>query len=233
MKFIFNQEIYGVNSVQLSGYTEEQQHVLIPMLYKDRKWECDYEVTDRTFRYRYLVNGDIIKLNDPNASYYLIDCFSEVWSIYDCEVNSNEECSEYEYPLTNGIYIEKSTISDRILNNFNRIKTKKVLNMKNDIKVAVCLDIRRIVGTHVVTVIWHQPDGRIFRVEDRTLDVPLENGEVNANVYFWLDFEDVRPSFAKGIWVIDVYLDGKKVLRDNFILVEGITEQYVGFQTAI
>ena len=117
MIFKFNQRLFGVDSVRISGYTEDGQHIVMPMELIDDEWVCDIEVTDNAFRYRFLVNGNNIKFNDPNASYYMIDCFGDVWSIY------NKLTKSYDKPIK----IDKIVISDRVMNDINKIRTKKTL----------------------------------------------------------------------------------------------------------
>ena len=215
MHFRFGQDMYGVDTVDLLVYTHENKVRIVPMSQKRNEWVCTVTLPRERVVYRYRINGGVIELNDPCADYYMADERDKVWSVREQGVSME----------TSVRYI-KSIIADRVMNDINKVLPKKNLNLRDNREVAAGMKLSDIIGAHVVTAIWYQPDGRVYHTDERTLMSELN---VEAEVWFWLRLGDMKARYCKGAWTLEMYVDGYKMVRDNFIIKEKTQEQYIGF----
>ncbi|MBQ2744983.1 MAG: hypothetical protein IJF37_05160 [Lachnospiraceae bacterium] len=215
MEFRFQQDMYGIEMVDLIVYSENGRKIIIPMKAKNTMWVCTLKESQERVIYRFRINGGSIELNDPNANYYITDKFNKVWSVREEEVTNESS-----------IKIVKSVITDRVMNDINKIVVKKGFNLRENKEVVVGAKVSEVIGVHLVTVIWFQPDGRMYHIDERTL---MSDFKVDAEVWFWLKTSEMSANYCKGAWTLEMYIDGDKVVRDNFIINEKISEQYIGF----
>ena len=207
--------MYGVQAVDMIVCTKEDKLKIVPMHLevKGKEWVCNVEEGKVVYKYR--INGGIIELNDPCADYYTVGRNSQVWS-----VKESGALKEISIKLLNSI------ITDRVMNDINKVVSRKNLNMQDSRDVVIGIKLTDVLGVHVLTAIWYQPDGRIYHIDERTL---MSENNVEAEVWFWLKLCEMQPRFCKGAWTLEIYIDGCKRVRDNFVINEKIQEQYIGF----
>ena len=119
-----------------------------------------------------------------------------------------------------------NVITDRIIGDMTRAISKKNLNMQESKEVDVGIRFEDIEGVHTVTIIWYQPDGSVYHIDERTLEAEYK---VDAVVWFWLKFSDMKAEYCVGAWTVDVFIDGRKIVRDNFIINRKMQEHFIGF----
>lgn len=95
------------------------------------------------------------------------------------------------------------------------------------------LQVQNLKNVHSVTFIWHQPDGRIYRVEERALDVPDYVGVVSADVWFWINFCEINSEFSEGVWCIEAFMDGRRCAMDYFLVRRQLLKKPFRFELAI
>lgn len=182
-------------------------------------WQFSINLKDGFYIYKYEI-GKHIRINDINAYDYKVDENGEVWSILKIEngqIIYNELKIFIElknYLITNKVY---KTISNSIY--------KKIFDIKNDTKVAIGINLIKLSCIHSATVIWYQPNACIFHVEEKAIVIPNNLGEVEATAWFWLDLKKINK-YLFGLWTIEIYLDGKLSIKDNFIINPSIYYPY-------
>lgn len=226
MRFIYNQDIKGIYKVELSLYTEDNKHYIFDMSNCNGRWQLDLNTLSGEegnisgeLRYKYLLNDGIIRLNDPVADHYVEDCYGEIWSVRISQKFSIKERTNAK--------LKNFLLTDRVTQP-RYCKRIKRYDYKECVKIAACLDVENIKGVHNVTFIWYQPDGRIYRIEERSLTV-FEVKPVNAQLWFWINTGELDIKYMRGIWEVDVFVDGKKEIKDNFILKGNLCDEYIGF----
>lgn len=218
MLFDFKTNLYGINKVEMIICDENWDEQLILMNYNNNSWFRELNTNNKRVVYRYRINDGIISMNDPDADYYIKDSSMVVWS-----VREFKDCKDEKKANLN---IKEYIITDRVMNSISKYYSKKQF-VNNDIaKIAIGTKVENIKGIHSISVIWYQPDGRIYRLDERTIE---SEENVIAEVWFWMNTNDMKGDFYKGIWTLEVFLDGRSVIKDNFIVNDRRKEQYIGF----
>lgn len=212
----------GVTQVEVIGYTGENYFRKNLKNIKN-KWFISLLDFSEKIRYKFVVN-QAIRLNDSHSEWYEVDNQGEVWSVYD---------GKDKEKIIPSIELTEYKISDRVRSRLDLVEMKKVINMVDNIKLSVGVHIKNITGTHSITIMWFQPDGRIFSIEERALVVPREHGMCEAETWFWLDVSQITGQYAEGIWGVQVYLDGMLSVNDNFALGRRIYSQHIAFDYKI
>ena len=214
----FLKDVYSVD-VEIVGEDGEKSYV--SLIENNEMWtgtiytDCDELV------YKFIVNG-MVRINDSNATGYKIVNGNEVYSVM-----SNSTCDK-EWPV-----MKEVVVSDRICGKIINCVKKKNLNFKDNLKVAVGLQVQNLKNVHSITFIWHQPDGRIYRVEERALDVPDYVGVVSADVWFWINFCEINGEFSDGVWCIEAFVDGRRCAMDYFLVRRQLLKSSFRFDLAI
>lgn len=166
-------------------------------------WFSEDLPLEKQIIYKFKINKKFY-VNDPKANYYKLDKSGMVWS-----VKERHDCEKRIVPTVNNIII-----TDRVWNDIQKAVRKSSINICYDRKVVIGVIINDLFGIHSITFIWHQPDGRIFRVEEKCLNISCEMGIANAGVWTWLNTYDLKGEFIIGVWCVDILLDGKMVARE-------------------
>lgn len=212
MRYRFNQQFFMIESVRLELYDSKGEFHSIAMIYDagEGEWYCENDI--EVSRYKYVVN-DIIRLNDPASSEYVYDEKWEVWSV------PTENIEEKPY-------LSMYNVSD-IMNNGVRASVKKteyVYDRSFDIYVGV--GICNVKGLHSLTYMCFQPDGRIYMLEESSMG-QFEPNEADYEVVFRNRISRIPGRNAEGMWSFQVYLDGKRVVNDYFIVKKKIISDFV------
>lgn len=203
LKYIFTQEFYKIETVKLEFCDSSKNIYSIPMQYdkQERHWfcECDKEID----RYKFVVN-DIIRLNDPNAGKYAEDEKWEVWSVPGTCTARRPELALYN-------------ISNNMSNGVAKAVKKAAYTFDRPLDIYTGVGIHQVKGLHSVTYICYQPNGSIFKLEECSIG-QFEPNEADYEVVFKNHISPMHGRIAEGIWSFQIYLDGRCVVKDYFVL---------------
>jgi len=209
LKYIYTQEFYKTQNVKLEYYDSYNTFHSIPMEYDrpERHWFCNCE--EEVIRYKFVIN-DIIRLNDPNAGRYVEDENWEVWSV-------PGECVERKPQLA--IY----NISNNMQYGVSKALKKAAYTFDRPLDIYVGAGIRHVQGLHSVTYICFQPNGSIYKLEERSIG-QFEPSEADYEVIFRNHIASMHGRIADGMWSYQIYLDGKCVVKDYFALKRKVVQ---------
>ena len=214
----FFSDLYSVE-VEVLEENGDKNYVQLEM--RDEKWVGYIQTDNNEVVYKFIVNG-LVRINDSNATSYKVVNGEEVYSVM------SDSAYTKEWPV-----MKEVVVSDRICGKMINCIKKKNLNFKDSMKVAVGLQVQNLKNVHSVTFIWHQPDGRIYRVEERALDVPDYVGVVSADVWFWINFCEINGEFSDGVWCIEAFVDGRRWAMDYFLVRRQLLKKPFRFELAI
>ena len=214
----FLKDVYSVD-VEILEENGDKNYVQLEM--RDEKWVGYIQTDNNEVVYKFIVNG-LVRINDSNATSYKVVNGEEVYSVM------SDSAYTKEWPV-----MKEVVVSDRICGKMINCIKKKNLNFKDSMKVAVGLQVQNLKNVHSVTFIWHQPDGRIYRVEERALDVPDYAGVVSADVWFWINFCEINGEFSDGVWCIEAFVDGRRCAMDYFLVRRQLLKSSFRFDLAI
>ena len=214
----FLKDVYSVD-VEILEENGDKNYVQLEM--RDEKWVGYIQTDNNEVVYKFIVNG-LVRINDSNATSYKVVNGEEVYSVM------SDSAYTKEWPV-----MKEVVVSDRICGKMINCIKKKNLNFKDSMKVAVGLQVQNLKNVHSVTFIWHQPDGRIYRVEERALDVPDYAGVVSADVWFWINFCEINGEFSDGVWCIEAFVDGRRCAMDYFLVRRQLLKKPFRFELAI
>lgn len=202
MKYVYSQEFYGITNVEMEYYDVNGMHKCVMMKFDATEYHWSVEIDDIVLRYKFVINH-IIRLNDPRAGNYTLDERGETWSVPGETGTNLPELQSYNI--------------SNVINSRENISLKKatfVYDRPLDIYVSV--DVRNVQGIHSLTFICFQPDGRIYKIEECSIG-HQENLE-DYRVVFKNHIERMLGRVAEGMWAVQVYLDGKSIIKDYFVL---------------
>lgn len=205
MRYRFREDSFYSDNVKLEFYDKKGSIYELLMEYdvSRREWFCEYE--GDVDKYKFVVN-DIIRLNDPAANVYAYDSNWEVWSIPSGDTRSRTESKLGGY-----------VTADRITNSVRTTarKTEYVYDKPLNIYTGVLL--QGIAGLHSVTYICYQPDGNVYMIEEDSIG-QFETGSFDYEVVFKNRISRIQGRNAEGTWLIQIYLDGKCIVKDYIML---------------
>lgn len=200
MRYRYSQQFFQVEKVTMEAYDSNGRFFSVNMVYNacEHEWycECDRAIS----RYKYVIN-DIIRLNDPLTNHYGYDEKWEIWSVPDgCRV-SKAYLSEYNVSnsMVNGAIKKRDYLYDRPIDIYT--------------SVAIC----RVEGLHSLTYMCFQPDGMLYKLEECSMG-QFEQNEADYKVVFKNQISGIDNNSAEGVWSFQVYLDGKRIIQDYFII---------------
>ena len=218
MVFDFKVNLYGISKVEIIICDDSWNEQVIEMYQNEQSWYRELDIDNERIIYRYRINNGIITINDSNADYYIKDNSMKVWSV--------RQSNDYKENEKGKPEIKEYIITDRVMNSICKSYSKKQFVNNDIIKIVIGTKIERIKDIHSLTVIWYQPDGRIYRIDERTVE---SEEDVVAKVWFWLNSNEMKGDFFRGVWTVEIFLDGRSVIKDNFVISEKRKEQYIGF----
>lgn len=205
MRYTFREEFYDIDTVMLEFYDQKEDLYEIAMKYDvgKREWFCEYE--ENISKYKFVVNN-IIRLNDPMAQRYVYDDNWEVWSVTDRYIYKENQAKIVDYVTTDGIIkgVKKTTR-----------KSEYVYSKPLDIYTAV--ELQDIKGLHSITYICFQPDGSIYMIEEDSVG-QFATEICNYEIIFKNHISRIQGRNAEGMWIIQVYLDGRCIVKDYFVV---------------
>lgn len=165
-------------------------------------WKINLELPDGEYPYKFILNNGI-RMNAPDAYEYINWLNGETWSVL---------------KVVNG-KIQKRKYNSVELNNFC-VHNGKTLLYPRERACHVSFDLNDVRGVHSITALWYQPDGSLYHIEEATVDAP-NNAIHKFKESFWIDLKQDTHPFAYGIWMVEVYVDGDKKVREFFSVVRG------------
>lgn len=177
-------------------------------------------------RYKFVING-IIRLNDPYALKYIRDDNGEIWSVPNTNMPiQSRNISMNGYIGINGqININEYSISNIITNKAGQSVQKKEFVCDRPLNLYFLMNLSGVRSLHSITVIYFQPDGRIYYLEEGGIYADEEDCDVDIILKKRISETEMR--FAEGVWQIRAFLDGKSVIKDYFILKRNIISNMV------
>lgn len=160
-------------------------------------WKTELELPDGEYYYKFILNNGI-RMNDPNAYSYAVGLNDEVWSVLKV-VNGKNQKGNKIIPKLNKFIINNG---------------KKLLYPRNR-ACYVSFDLNGVCGVHSITALWYQPDGSLYHIEETTIETPI-NLLYTLKETFWVDFEKDTHPFDFGTWMVEIYVDGVKSVREFF-----------------
>lgn len=214
MRYIFNEQFYSIENVRVELYDSSGKFYSISMEYNElyNQWELESHI--EVTRYKYVIN-DVIRLNDPATNQYVYDEKWEVWSVPNRDTLNTPYLSDYNISsgLANGV-------------NGSIRKTEYVYDRPIDVYIGV--DICKVKGLHTLTYICFQPNGMIYMIEESSMG-QFEQSEADYEVVFKNRIKNIQGRYAEGMWTYQVYLDGKRIIKDYFVVKRKIISDLVLF----
>jgi len=212
--FIYKPTSYfHTDKVSIIGQFNDFNPTATPMIKDNDLWYIELELPEGEHQYKFILN-DTIRLNDPNANFYLPDDEGEVWSI--AVVNSNGEREEDN--SKGNIELLNNIITQRAGGNFIDTRYKDNFNIKMDSTVAVGFEFGHIIGVHAITAIWMTPHMNVHHICEHMLKVSEGDENDAADVWFWIDLTDKEREFPEGVWNVKLFVDGEYVMENRFTL---------------
>ena len=90
-------------------------------------------------------------------------------------------------------------------------------------------DIAHVKGLHSLTYICFQPDGSIYKLEECSIG-QFEKNEADYEVVFRNHIVATLGRAAEGMWSFQIFLDGKSVVKDYFVLKRKVISAVSRFQ---
>lgn len=212
MKYTYREAFYMVESVKMEYCDSDGKINSIFMEYdwEDNCWfcQCDREV----IRYKFVVN-DIIRLNDPIAKEYMHDEKWEVWSVPGERVEILPELDTY-------------VISNNINNGVKNAVKKTQYIYDRPIDIYTGVSVRNVKGLHSLTYMCFQPDGSIYMLEESSIG-QFETNEADYEVIFKNRISRIQGRNAEGMWSIQLYMDGKCIVKDYFAIKRNVLSNIV------
>lgn len=185
-------------------------------------WFIELDLENGEYLYKFIINNGI-RLNDNNAYNYTKWKSDEVWSILKIQdgniiYGSNREIKLERYSLSPGI-------------RYGYYLSNRTFDLKLDRKFSISIELDKVTDTHSITAVWYREDGSIFHIEEKDVCGTKEDCIYQINVVFWIEFP--TAILMSGNWTIEIYIDGKKLIKDYFIYEKKGDKRYVKFNSNI
>jgi tetratricopeptide (TPR) repeat protein len=126
--------------------------------------------------------------------------------------------------LTSLYFIEilDHTMASNIDESANNVITRTNIFSSTDRKVYSWLNLGHVLGA-TVTWHWYSPDGNPYKTGQVDIDRNPKGGYwPSYNVWYGLDVADIpKEQYMSGNWHVDIYINGKKRLAEQFDLNTG------------
>jgi len=90
-----------------------------------------------------------------------------------------------------------------------------------DLKAVSWLKFGPVYKSHQVEWKWYDPDGKFYLSHIETIEDPKAAGHESwewYKVWAWIRINGYEPMRKPGTWRVDVYVDGEKILTEQFII---------------
>lgn len=184
----------------------ENKETRIPMQKTEQGFKADIELVKGIYQYKFLVNN-IMRFNDPQALEYAKDNRGEVWSILNLSADSEDSVDK-----RHELMLEDYALSN--CETVGKLRGQRTFSYPKDKIVCMSVDMSVGAGLHSITVIWYRGDGRIYCGQEISIEKARTQITTRQNFKIRLDNKRIRW----GIWKVELYFDGKKVISDYFSL---------------
>ena len=173
-------------------------------------YEGDVELTEGEYYYKYL-QGDGLELIDKKNKDIFID-EGNYWSVL-----TIDEDGVVEKEIESSATLCEYGILHKIMEVVPVKEESKVFDVNKD-KEAVCLlNFNEIKGLHVVTVVWYNPSGELYRFAENDFGSYDESDADKVIVRFWLYLAEIDEEDF-GNWTVRAFLDGEMIKEDNIVI---------------
>lgn len=180
----------------------KNMQICIPMICEGDFFRASVSLREGKYTYKFMVNNTI-RFNDPDADNYVLDENGEVWS--ECIVQDELEQSKKICSTT----VKKYILSNRRI--LDKLISKREFFVSMDTHIYMSTEICMRKGIHSITEVWHRADGILYAVREHPVE--MKNDGINKKIFFIsLNSKKIRL----GIWRIDIYVDGKKMISEYF-----------------
>ncbi len=165
-----------------------------------------------------------------NQEFYAVDTvtmemYDSKGKFYRAEMTYDPVERQWTYDTDMEVVRYKYVVNDVIRLN-DQTAGKYVYDHPFDIYIGV--DVCRVKGLHSLTYICFQPDGRIYMIEESSIG-QFEENEADYEVVFKNRISRIQGRNAEGMWTCQVYLDGKRIIKDYFVVKRKIISDLVLF----
>ena len=203
MKLVVDNNIFD-NIKYLSLCILIKNKVITKVMKKsDKNWIIDLDLEDGEYLYKLIINEGI-RFNDINAYRYTKWKSDEIWSILKIKngsitYGSNKEICVENYSLTPGI-------------RYGHYSSNRIFDQMLDRKFSISIELDKVTDTHSITAVWYREDGNVFHIEEKEICCPNKDYSYKINAVFWIDLP--KTFFSNGNWTVEIYIDGKKTIKD-------------------
>ena len=172
-------------------------------------WKINMDLPDGEYPYKFILNNGI-RMNDPEAYEYINWLNGETWSVLKV-VNGEIQKSGYMATKLNNCFMHNG----------------KTLLYPRDRACHITFDLNDVKGVHSVTALWYQPDGSLYHIEEATIDAP-DDAIYKYKESFWVNLKHDTHPFSCGIWMVEIFVDGDKKIREFFNVVRSSNLKSIG-----
>ncbi|MGN0375273.1 MAG: hypothetical protein ACI4EN_07215 [Butyrivibrio sp.] len=182
----------------------------IAMEYCLTGWRISLDLPDGEYLYKFVFN-DGIRMNDPEAYCYREWINGEVWSLLN---------------IKDGKAVSRRYDAVNIRNVIVHSKSGKLLQYPGDRRCYADFEINNVKGIHSLTILWYQPDGSLYHIEETTVRASGTGFSSFAET-MWVELDMKSHSFDLGTWMVEVYADGIRQVREFFNVTDTRTVERV------
>ena len=180
-------------------------------------YDAAVELTAGEYYYKYL-QGDGLELIDKKNKDIFID-EGNYWSVL-----TIDEDGVVEKEIESSATLCEYGILHKIMEVVPVKEESKVFDVNKD-KEAVCLlNFNEIKGLHVVTVVWYNPSGELYRFAENDFGSYDESDADKVIVRFWLYLAEIDEEDF-GNWTVRAFLDGEMIKEDSIVISKNGTEK--------
>lgn len=202
---ILKNNFTNIQSAQLL-IVDNNRVKILPMKYSETAWNISLNLPDGEYLYKFILNNGI-RMNDPNA-YEFRECDNG-------EILSVLKISDGKVVRSN---YKQSEISKFCIYTGSSPGSHKTIMYPRDRKCYARFELNNVIGTHSITVLWYQPDGSLYHIEETAL-IAVSRGHSSYSETLWVNLEKTTHNFEYGTWMTEIYIDGIKQIREYFNVI--------------
>lgn len=217
-----NSPDFQISEVSVVGTFNQFDPISGRMTKNRNVWELEVDLPPGEHLYRFLFNG-IFEMNDPAANLYMPDAADKLWSMV--IINDNHE--RLYNPNETFVCVSDYSMFNRVLDELPAV-SKKQFNLALDKEVAICFDYTDIQGINTITILWHDPIGKVVAIDEKALFRDLEDTEEIYRCWHTMPFNVIDEPLMTGNWHFKLFINGQYILEDYFEIQRGTSYSSAG-----
>lgn len=175
----------------------------------EAKWTYEAELESGEYYYKFRINNEFL-LPDPMNNLFSFDENGNLWTLL---IVGQDGIMQYNSNFT--IHLSEYCLLP-IVTGRNVIASKRYYNVDLARQIVARFRFDRITGIHMVTVVWCQPDKKMYSFSEHV----LYEEEIKEEVTLWfeLGLDEIRRKKILGIWYLKMFIDGEFILEDMFTI---------------